>query len=547
MTPTPSANRTKALLVTLGVFGFAVAAAVFLSRPGGPETAGPLPAGLENQARAADTVARGWPMFGGSLGRNMVNTVEKNLVADFDAKTKKNVKWVAKLGSRSYGGPTFGNGKILLGTNNDDPRDPKHKGDKGVVMCFNQADGKLLWQAVHDKLESGQVNDYPEQGICSAPFIEGDRAYYVSNRSEVVCVDLNGPAAGLDAKFIWKYDMMKELNNFPHNLSSCSPLVVGDTIFLVTSNGVDEGHINIPSPKAPSFIALDKKTGALKWQNNSPSIRAADAKGQGIKDLTNRGLALMHGQWANPSYAVVNGKPQVVFPGGDGWLYSFNPADGKLIWKFDANPKDAKYSLGGNGTRSDFIATPVIVDNHLFIGTGQDPDHYTGVGHLWCIDITKEGDVSPEIVLDDKPFPPKTKANPNSAVVWHFGGMASEADAEKLGRDFYYGRTMSTAAVHDGLLYTAEVAGYIHCLDAKTGHHYWSQDLKSSIWGSPTWIDGKVYIGTDDGDVWVFPEGKELKEPKKFDMGNSVKSTPVAADGVLYVMTESFLYALGKK
>src|SRR5262249_9175073 len=160
------------------------------------------------------------------------------------------------------------------------------------------------------------------------------------------------------------------------------------------------------------------------------------------------------GQWSNPAYGVVNGKPQVVFPGGDGWIYSFDPESGKLIWKFDCNPKDAKYELGGKGTRSDFIATPVIYKNQVYIGTGQDPEHEDGVGHLWCIDMTKEGDVSPTLVTDAKVWPPKTKPNPNSAMVWHYGGPA---DPKKTGRNYYFGRTMSTCAIHDDLVYAGEL------------------------------------------------------------------------------------------
>ena len=57
--------------------------------------------------------------------------------------------------------------------------------------------------------------------------------------------------------------MMGELGVFPHNLSVCSPLVVGDLVFVVTANGVDEKHIDIPRPQAPSFIAVNKKTGEV--------------------------------------------------------------------------------------------------------------------------------------------------------------------------------------------------------------------------------------------------------------------------------------------
>src|SRR5262249_21684173 len=177
-------------------------------------------------------------------------------------------------------------------------------GDKGVVRCYRQSDGKFLWQAIHDKLPAGLVHDWPDQGVCSTPFIDGDRIYYVSNRCELVCATTEGLGAGknvgpvtdekyngpTDADIVWRLDMMKELDVFPHNLATSSPLVVSDLVFVITSNGVDEGHINVPSPKAPSFIAVDKKTGVVKWKDNSP------------------GEKIIHGQWSNPVYAVINGQ-----------------------------------------------------------------------------------------------------------------------------------------------------------------------------------------------------------------------------------------------
>ena len=176
-------------------------------------------------------------------------------------------------------------------------------------------------------------------------------------------------------------------------------------------------HLSVPSPNAPSFIKVDKNTKKVVWQNNSPTKQLLAvpknllAEKNFMKTLVDRGDLIQHGQWSNPSYAVVNGEPQVVFPGGDGWIHAFD-LNGKLLWKFDCNPKDATYILGAKGTRSDFIATPVIYNNRVYIGTGQDPEHLIGVGHLWCIDMTKRGDVSPEIVTDNTVFPPKTKPNP---------------------------------------------------------------------------------------------------------------------------------------
>src|SRR5204863_2686209 len=146
----------------------------------------------------------------------------------------------------------------------------------------------------------GLVNDWPREGICSSPVVEGQKLWYVSNRCAVVC-------STTDGKILWQLDMMKELDVFPHNLATSSPLIVGDTLFVVTSNGVDEGHINVPSPKAPSFIALDKKTGKVLWQNNMPSAKILQApKGADqeayLRRLQDRGEKIIHGQWSNPTY-----------------------------------------------------------------------------------------------------------------------------------------------------------------------------------------------------------------------------------------------------
>ena len=140
------------------------------------------------------------------------------------------------------------------------------------------------------------------------------------------------------------------------------------THFLVTSNGVDAAHLRVPSEDKPSFLALNKEDGSVLWSSNRP--------GNAQKYRT---------AGSNPTYAQPVGKPQVIFPGV--MVYSFNNRE--LLWKFDCNPKDAIYRLGGRGTANDAVGTPVIYKDKLFIAVGQDPEHDTGVGHLYCIDITK--------------------------------------------------------------------------------------------------------------------------------------------------------------
>ncbi len=452
-------------------------------------------------ARAAD-----WPMWGGEPTRNMVSG-ELGIPQDWDIETGKNVKWVAALGSQSYGNVVVSNGKVYVGTNNEKMRNPKLTGDRGIVMCFRESDGKFLWQATSTKLAAGRVNDWPEQGVCSSPAVVGDRLYYVSNRCELVALDTEGfqdkendgpyteetDKSGIDADVVWKLDMIEELGVFPHNLATSSPLVVGDLIFICTSNGVDEGHINIPVPVAPSFIAVNRHTGELVWEDLSP------------------GENIMHGQWSSAVYGVIDSTPQVIFPGGDGLLYAFEPKTGKLLWKFDCNPKGSEWK-GGRGDKNNLIATPVVYDNKVFINVGQDPEHGEGVGHLWAIDATKRGDIT------------------TSALVWHY--------------DFR--RSISSVAIHDGLLFAANLTGYLHCIDLETGKKHWEHDLLAAAWGSPYVVDGKVYIGDEDGDVTVLAAAKEKKLLAEMNLGNSVYGTPVAANGTLYVMTRSHLYAIAK-
>jgi outer membrane protein assembly factor BamB len=356
-------------------------------------------------------VGRGdWPQLGGTPHRN--NEADgANIPIDWNIDTGKNIKWSAVLGSQTYGNIVVANGRIFVGTNNNAGYLKRYpaKVDLGVLLCFRESDGEFLWQYSSEKLPTGRIHDWPQQGICSAPVVEGDRLWFVTNRGEVVCLDAEGfrdeendgpftsekrQQANVvwdeshEADTLWSFDMMQELGVRQHNMATCAPTIWGDVLFICTSNGVDEGHVNIPAPDAPSFMAMDKQPGEVLWTDKSP------------------GRNIMHGQWSCPAAGVFAGVPQVLFPGGDGWLYSFRADrwdNGKpeLLWKFDGNPKQSIYLISGRATRNGIIAIPVIHDDLVYLAMGEDPEHGEGPGHLWCIDPTKRGDVSPELVLTD--------------------------------------------------------------------------------------------------------------------------------------------------
>ena len=452
--------------------------------------------------RASDPGTGDWPMWGGTPDRNMVSDM-KGLPVAWDVQKKTNVKWVAELGSQTYGNITVAGGMVFVGTNNEGKRDPKVTGDKGVLMAFRESDGAFMWQAVHDKLVAGRVNDWPFQGIASSPLVEGDRVYYVSNRAELMCVDAQGfrdkendgpvvdekMAGEFNSDIVWKFDMMEEVGTLPHNLANSSPVSYGDIVFVSTSNGQDESHVNIPAPKAPAIIAVNKKTGKLIWEDNSPGDR------------------ILHGQWSTPTVGRIGGVDQVIMGQGDGRVRAYEAQTGKKLWEFDTNPKDSVWPK----TRNEIISTPVIYEDKVYIANGQDPEHGEGVGHMYCIDATKRGDIT------------------QTGLVWHYDKIR---------------RSISTPAIRDGLVYEPDFSGFLHCLDAKTGQVYWTHDMFAAVWGSPLLVDGKLYLGDEDGDVVIMQAGKVKKVLAEMNMGSSVYSTPVPANGVLFISNRNQLFAL---
>ena len=320
----------------------------------------------------------------------------------------------------------------------------------------------------HEKLSAGRVNDWPFQGVASSPMIIGDRAYYVCNRAELMCVDLqgfrdndenDGPVTDekltgqTDVDIVWKLDMIEEVGTFPHNLANSSPVVWGDLIFVSTSNGQDESHVNIPSPHAPAIIAVNKKTGKVAWEDGSP------------------GDKILHGQWSSPTVGKVGGVDMVVHGQGDGWVRGYEAATGKKLWEFDLNPKDSVWPK----TRNEIISTPVIVDNVVYIANGQDPEHGEGVAHVRHRRHQARRHHRDRTHLAFRQDPPL------------------DLDAGNQGRHRLHGRLQR-------LRPCARRQDRQALLDAR--------HVRRSV-GSPMFIDGKIYIGDEDGDVVVMQAGKE--------------------------------------
>jgi len=528
---------------------------------------------------SAAAPAGDWPQWGGRSERNMVSG-EKGLpdlrprdgqeAANLNDPASPYVKWKHKLVASTYGNPTVANGRIFVGTAGP---------DCGRVVCLDEATGQLVWELVAPhrdfptperpaKWEKGSSWDYylpaggKDLGICSSPTVDADRVYVVTSRGEVLCLDVRGLANGnqgpfldearykagegqepvpleaADADILWIFDLWTEVMTRPADTFSNAALIHGDILYISTCNGIERWPgwygrpAATPNPNAPNLIALDKRTGRLVGADAEPI-----------------GQRLLHGQWSPPSLGVVNGKTLVFYGGGDGFCYAFEaladvpeePIKLRTVWSYDCNLPEYKgigvdnYSLGdrdvirqalgdpepirlelpkhldGDGrllAMSEIVGSPVFHGNRVYVAIGRDPRHGPGRGALHCIDATGTGDIS------------------LSGRIWC---------------DDQIDRTLSTPSVVEGLVYIPDLTGRLHCFDADTGRRHWTFDTGAETWGSTLVADGKVYLITKKS-FHVLAAGKEKKVLSSIRSG--ADCTPIAADGVVYVVLRGTLYAL---
>jgi len=455
-----------------------------------------------------------------------------------DLASARNVRWGVRIGNAIYSTPAIAEGKIFVGA--------MEQGN-GLLVCLDAATGKLLWKWKApakkfpfdiDGFHLG-INEIPAQmGVCSSPAVNGRRVYFVSQRFEVVCLDtkgLKGAQSG-EAHVHWIFDMQEKLGVFPCDAANGSPIIDGDLLYVTTSNGIDrnsfsdpakEKNRKFPAPDAPNVIVLDKRMGRLVATDD---LRIAER--------------ILHGQWSSLSMGKVGGRKLLFYGAGDGRCYALEaltsmpkqPARLKTVWSYDCIPPQYKaaagedlithYCLGDRRVKgtlnqndgkfvgmSEIIGTPVLVRDRIYVALGRDPEHGRGRGALHCVDARGTGDIT------------------QSGRVWLYQGLD---------------RTLATASVSEGLLYLADVAGRLHCLDAETGKCYWVHETQSQTWGSTLAADGRVYMPTAKY-LWVLKAGKTLEVLDRINLGSRICASPAAANGTLYLATAGgWLWAVGQ-
>jgi outer membrane protein assembly factor BamB len=429
---------------------------------------------------------------------------------DWDTATGRNIVWSVELGNETFGRPVVAGDAVYVGTDNARHMNPAFQEASGVLMAFRVTDGAFLWQDVAPKAERG-LREFLLPSTTSAPYVEGNRLYYVTAECQLRSLDTQGFRDGENsgpyrvevfqdneaADIVWELDMCFRLGVFPHEASNSEVLSMGDLLMVSTSNGQNEGHMRVPSPRAPSLIAVDKLSGEVVWRAIGP------------------GKQVLHGQWSSPVAANVNGRMQVLFGGGDGWLRAYDAVSGHEVWRFDGNPKDARWlPRPGVRSRSSIIASPVLADGRVFVAMGQDPTHGNGPSLIHAISPNGQGDVT------------------GSRLVW-------------TSRDV--GRVVGTPIVKDGLLYVGDLGGTVHCLDAATGAHVWKHETNEAIWGCILLAGDRLYVGNVEGSMTVLRAGRRKELLAQIEMDAPLYSRPALVGDALYLATAHRLYLIAAK
>jgi len=433
-----------------------------------------------------------------------------NPPVDWDIATGRNIVWSAELGNETFGRPVVAGDAVYVGTDNARRMNHDYQEESGVLMAFRATDGAFLWQDVAPRVDRG-LREFVLPSTTSAAYVEGNRLFYVTAECQLRSLDAQGFRDGENAgpyreelfqdnaaaDIAWELDMCSRLGVFPHEASNSEVLPVGDLLMVSTSNGQNEGHLRVPSPRAPSLIAVDKHSGEVIW-------RAIGAGGQ-----------VLHGQWSSPVAANVSGRMLVLFGGGDGWLRAYDAASGHEVWRFDGNPKDARWlPRPGVLSRSSIIASPVFADGRVFIAMGQSPGHGNGPSLMYAISPNGQGDVT------------------ESRLLW-------------TSREV--GRVVGTPIVKDGLLYVADLGGTVHCLDAATGARVWTHETNEEVWGSVLLAGDRLYVGTVEGRMDVLRAGRRKELLAQIYMDAPLYSRPTLVGDALYVATARRLYRIEAK
>jgi outer membrane protein assembly factor BamB len=370
----------------------------------------------------------------------------------------------------------------------------------------------------------------------SAPVVFGDRLYLQNTSGEGAAMQERLMCFHADTgKLLWEHKYNLYTSDVPpHRIAWASPVVdpASGNVFAFSGNG----HLM-------SFT----RDGKVIWE---------------------RSLAEEFGMWTTHggrvSSPIVDGNQLIVsglmflwgqHAGGAHRFVSFDKATGRVIWLSapEGRPTDTIYAnpyvANINGTRMFFSGGSDGAMHALKIATGEK---------VWSWPVSLRGlntaalMIGPDIIIShSEENIGTTEMGMLAAMPADKTGVLTDKDARWMVRGVQAGYA---SPVTDGQrIYVADNGGILFAHDAKTGNRVWEQNLGTLQKSSPVLADGKLYIGTENGKFFIIRPHADRAEILDQDWLGSEQSpepiiaSPAIARGRVYVTSMSAIYAIGPK
>lgn len=449
-----------------------------------------------------------WSRFRGPNGSGISET--KGLPAEFGP--DKNVIWKTDV-PQGYSSPIIHGNRIFVTALRDQSL---------VTMAIDRASGKVLWERTAPRARTEKLDKRNRPAAASAA-TDGRLVTVFFGDYGLVTYTVSG-------KELWKQPLGPFNNVYG---MGASPVMVGDKVILVCDQSTD------------SFIAAyDKKTGKERWR----TARTEAKSGHSTPVLwTPRG-----------------GKPQIILPGSF-LLSAYDPDNGKRLWWV-------------GGLSFEMKSTPVLKGNVVYINGFGSPENNPGskIAVMTTEEAFAKGDADKDGKLskaelpsdhgrqymsfmdlngdgywtrDDWDYYKAAMESDNGILAIEMGG-SGDMTAKSVRWKYHRGiPQLPSPLIYGNVLYLVnDGGGRVTLLDPDTGDLLLQGRLPGSsdtFYASPVAGDGKVYIASEKGKVFVLPPGPRLEPIAVNDLGDSIYATPALMDGRIYLRTLNTLYCFG--
>lgn len=416
----------------------------------------------------ADAQATDWTQFRGE----QFGHADAKLPVEFAE--SKNVAWKTAIPGEGHSSPVvIGNSIWLtaaveskLTEAEEKERLAKVKNPRNLKLA-----GKLSLRAICVDGKSGAIKHNIELFEINEPEPKHQLNSYASptpviSGKQVYCHFGTYGTAALDAEtgsVTWKSD---ELHCDHQNGPGSSPIVWND-LLIAHHDGIDEQFV----------AALHKADGSVAWKQKRTSPMNAQKE--------------FRKAYCTPVIVEHDGQPVLISPGAD-WVYGYNPATGKEIWR-------AHYGQLGFST----VPRPVIANGMVYICTSYLKSR------LLAVKYDGEGDVT------------------DTHIAW-----TSDSNVPKK---------PSILVVKDKLFMIAD-NGVVTCLDAITGKQVWRQRLDGNFSASPIFANGNIYFFSQEGKAVVIKAGDKFEEVASNQLDAGFMASPAVVDDAMILRTETHLY-----